>query len=72
MSGSINEVTLVGNLTRDPELKQTEGKKPVCIIGLATNRTWTDESGNKHDEPEYHHIVALYLISDSGLWSERW
>jgi single-strand DNA-binding protein len=57
--GSINEVTLVGNLTREPELKQSEGKKPVCIIGLATNRTWTDENGKKHEEPEYHRIVAF-------------
>jgi single-stranded DNA-binding protein len=31
-------VILLGNLTRDPELKHTEGKKPVCIFGLATNR----------------------------------
>ena len=35
---SVNKVILLGNLTRDPEMKQTEGKKPVCIIGLATNR----------------------------------
>jgi single-strand DNA-binding protein len=57
--GSVNKVILVGNLTRDPELKQAEGKKPVCIIGLATNRNWTDERGQKHEEPEYHRIVAF-------------
>ena len=63
--GSINEVTLVGNLTRDPELKQTEGKKPVCIIGLATNRSWTDEKGNKHEEPEYHRLVAFDRLAET-------
>jgi single-strand DNA-binding protein len=55
---SVNKVILVGNLTRDPELKQSEGKKPVCIIGLATNRYWTDEKGDKHEVPEYHRLIA--------------
>jgi single-strand DNA-binding protein len=63
--GSINEVTLVGNLTRDPELKQSEGKKPVCIMGLATNRNWTDENGKKHEEPEYHRIVAFDKLAET-------
>src|SRR5918999_2293911 len=63
--GSINEVTLVGNLTRDPELKHTEGKKPVCIMGLATNRNWTDENGKKHEEPEYHRIVAFDKLAET-------
>jgi single-strand DNA-binding protein len=62
---SINEVTLVGNLTRDPEMKRTEGKKPVCIIGLATNRTWTDENGKKHEEPEYHRLVAFDKLAET-------
>jgi single-strand DNA-binding protein len=44
---SVNKVILVGNLTRNPEMKQSEGKKPVCIIGLATNRNWIDERGEK-------------------------
>jgi single-strand DNA-binding protein len=38
---SVNKVLLLGNLTRDPELKHSEGKKPVCVFGLATNRSWT-------------------------------
>jgi single-strand DNA-binding protein len=63
--GSINEVTLVGNLTREPELKHTEGKKPVCIIGLATNRNWTDDKGNKHEEPEYHRIIAFDRLAET-------
>jgi single-strand DNA-binding protein len=58
MSKSVNKVMLVGNLTRDPELKQTEGKKSLCIFGLATNRSWTTETGEKREEPEFHRIVA--------------
>jgi single-strand DNA-binding protein len=63
--GSVNKVILVGNLTRDPELKQTEGKKPVCIIGLATNRHWTDQKGQKHEEPEYHRLVAWDKLAET-------
>src|ERR671918_2074257 len=63
--GSINEVTLVGNLTRNPEMKHTEGKKLICIIGLATNRTWTDEKGEKHEEPEFHRIVAWDKLAET-------
>jgi single-strand DNA-binding protein len=56
---SVNKVILLGNLTRDPELKQSEGKKPVCIFGLATNRTWTSYTGEKREETEFHRIVAF-------------
>jgi single-strand DNA-binding protein len=55
---SVNKVILLGNLTRDPELKQTEGKKPVCVFGLATNRSWTTETGEKREEPGFHRIIA--------------
>jgi single-strand DNA-binding protein len=63
--GSVNEVTLVGNLTRDPEMKHTEGKQSPCILGLATNRTWTDENGKKHEEPEFHRIVAWGKLAET-------
>jgi single-strand DNA-binding protein len=63
--GSVNEVTLVGNLTRDPELRHTSNKKPVCILGLATNRNWVDENGEKHEEPEYHRLVAFDKLAET-------
>src|ERR671918_961823 len=63
--GSVNKVILVGNLTRNPEMKQTEGKKPVCIIGRATNRTWTDEKGDRHEAPEYHRVVAWDKLAET-------
>src|ERR671914_2225054 len=62
--GSVNKVILVGNLTRDPEMKQPEGKKPVCIIGLATNRNWTDEKKQKHEEAEFHRIIAFDRLAE--------
>src|ERR687896_2109969 len=63
--GSINKVILVGNLTRDPELRHTTNKKAVCVMGLATNRNWTDENGKKHEEPEYHRIVAFDKLAET-------
>ncbi len=63
--GSVNKVILVGNLTRDPEMKQAEGKKPVCLIGLATNRHWTDQKGQKHEEPEYHRLIAFDKLAET-------
>jgi single-strand DNA-binding protein len=63
-TGSVNKVILVGNLTRNPEMKQSEGKKPVCIMGLATNRYWTDQNGTKHEEPEYHRLIAFDKLAE--------
>jgi single-strand DNA-binding protein len=63
--GSVNKVILVGNLTHNPEMKQSEGKKPVCIIGLATNRNWTDEHGKKHEVPEYHRLIAWDKLAET-------
>jgi single-strand DNA-binding protein len=56
---SVNKVILLGNLTRDPELKHTEGKKPVCVFGLATNRYWTAYSEEKREETMFHRIIAF-------------
>jgi single-strand DNA-binding protein len=61
----VNKVILLGNLTRDPEMKQTEGKKPVCLIGLAINRSWTDQNGNKHEETEYHRLIAWDKLAET-------
>ncbi len=55
---SLNRVTLIGNLTRDPELKYTPQGTAVCTFGLATNREWSDSSGQKQEGVEFHRIVA--------------
>jgi single-strand DNA-binding protein len=62
---SVNKVILLGNLTRDPELKHTEGKKPVCIFGLATNRSWPIKPGEKRIETEFHRIVAFDKLAET-------
>jgi single-strand DNA-binding protein len=61
---SVNKVTLLGNVTRDPELHYTENKKPVCSFGLATNRNWTTETGKQREEPEYHRLVAWEKLAE--------
>jgi len=55
---SVNRVTLLGNVTRDPEFKQTTGGQAVCTFGLATNRTWKDPKGERQSLAEFHNIVA--------------
>ena len=47
---SFNRVILLGNLTRDPELRYTSAGKAIAKIGLAVNRTWTSETGEKKEE----------------------
>lgn len=61
---SLNKVLLIGNLTRDPELRYTPTGTAVCTIGLATNRTWTTEAGEKKDEPEFHRLVAWRKLAE--------
>ena len=56
---TVNKVILLGNLTRDPELHQSEGKRAMCTFGLATNRSWTTEEGEKREETDFHRIVAF-------------
>ncbi|MFH0776812.1 MAG: single-stranded DNA-binding protein [Patescibacteria group bacterium] len=55
---SVNKVILVGNLTRDPELKATTGGQAICTFGLATNRQWKDQNGEQKDLVEFHEITA--------------
>jgi single-strand DNA-binding protein len=63
---SVNKVILLGNLTRDPGLKYTENKKPVCSFGLATNRNWVPfDSTDMHEETEYHRIVAWDKLAET-------
>jgi single-strand DNA-binding protein len=62
---SVNKVILLGNLTRDPELRHTENKKPVCTFGLATNRNWVSYDGEKHDETEFHRLVAWDKLAET-------
>ncbi len=64
MARSLNRVQLIGNLTRDPELRYTPTGAAVCSFGLATNRSWTTDTGEKHDETEFHNIVAWNKLAE--------
>lgn len=61
---SLNKVMLIGNLTRDPELRYTPQGTAVCTMGLATNRTWVTENGDKKEETEFHRIVAWNKLAE--------
>lgn len=64
MARSLNKVTLIGNLTRDPELRYTPQGTAVCTFGLATNRQWTTESGEKKEDVEFHRVVAWNKLAE--------
>lgn len=63
-SRSINKVTLLGNLTRDPELKYTPAGTAVCTFSIATNRSWTTADGQTKDDTQYHRIVAWQKLAE--------
>ncbi len=61
---SINKVMLVGNLTRDPEAKQTANGQVIVTFGVATNREWITASGEKKSLAEYHNIAVWGRLAD--------
>lgn len=58
MARSLNQVTLMGNLTRDPELRQTPNGQNVCSFSLALNRSYKDASGEWQEATDYIDVVA--------------
>ncbi|HEX3081690.1 MAG TPA: single-stranded DNA-binding protein [Candidatus Saccharimonadia bacterium] len=58
MAKSFNQAIIMGNLTRDPELRSTPSGQQVASFAVATNRTWMDQSGERKEAVEYHEIVA--------------
>lgn len=61
---SINKVILIGNLTRDAELKQTSSGQPISTFGLATNRAWITREGDKNNSSEFHECVAWGRLAE--------
>ncbi len=64
MARSLNRVQLIGNLTRDPELRYTPSGSAVCTFGLATNRSWTTDAGEKREEVDFHKIVSWNKLAE--------
>lgn len=64
MARSLNKVQLIGNLTRDPELRYTPQGTAVCTIGIATNRSWVTDSGEKKEDADFHRLVAWNKLAE--------
>jgi single-strand DNA-binding protein len=60
----LNKVTLIGNLTRDPELKALPSGIKVCNLGMATNRTFKNKEGQRQDAVEYHNVVVFGRVAE--------
>ena len=63
----VNKVILIGNLGRDPEMKYTQSGTPVCKLSLATTRSWTNKSGEKTEETEWHRVTVWNKIKSGEL-----
>lgn len=61
---SVNKVILIGNLTRDPEMRQTSNGQMVTTFCIATNREWITKDNEKHNLAEYHDIVAWARLAE--------
>jgi len=63
-SRCLNRVVLIGNLTRDPELRYTPGGMAVVSFGLATNRVWMTKQGERKEDAQFHRIVAWNKLAE--------
>lgn len=61
---SLNKVMLIGNLTRNPVIRDTSNGVTVCSFGIATNTSWKDKSGNLKEKAEYHNLIAFNKLAE--------
>lgn len=64
MARSFNQVILVGNMARDPELRNTQTGRSVASFAVATNRTWQDQNGDTQEQADFHNIVAWEKLAE--------
>lgn len=64
MAKDFNQAIVMGNLTRDPEMRSTPSGQNVTSFSVATNRSWQDQSGERKDAVEYHNIVAWGKLAE--------
>lgn len=63
---SLNRATIIGNATRDPEMRYTPNGQAVCSFGVATNRRWTDKNtGEAQEQVEFHDVVAWGKLAEN-------
>ncbi len=55
----LNKALIIGNLTRDPEVRAIPSGMQVCSFSVATNRVWKDKEGNKKEQADFHNIVVF-------------
>lgn len=60
----LNKTMIIGRLTRDPEIKTTPTGQTVASFDVATNRVWTDQSGQKQERVEFHHVAAWRKLAE--------
>ncbi len=61
---NLNKAMIIGNLTRDPEVKSTPSGQSVASFSVATNLIWTDQSGQRQEKVEFHNVVAWRRLAD--------
>ncbi len=61
---NLNRATIIGRLTRDPELRTTPAGHSVCNFSVATNRRWTSREGEQQEEVEFHDVVAWGKLAE--------
>lgn len=61
---NLNKAFVLGNVTRDPEVRSLPSGQQVTSFGIATNRFYTDSSGGKKQEAEFHNIVCFGKLAD--------
>ena len=61
---NLNKAMIIGNLTRDPEVRNTPSGQTVASFSVATNLIWTDQSGQRQEKVEFHNVVAWRRLAD--------
>ena len=61
---NLNKAMIIGNLTRDPEVKTTPSGQTVASFGVATNLVWTDQQGQKQEKVEFHNVVVWRRLAE--------
>ncbi len=76
---SVNKVIIIGNVGRDPELRNLPNGDAACSLAIATSRKWKDKAGEQHEETEWHRVAAFgrtaevaaqYLKKGSSVYVE--
>lgn len=61
---SLNQATIIGNLTRDPECRRTNDDRVIANISLATSENWKDANGQKQEKSEFHRVVFFNKLAE--------